>query len=103
MPAPARCWRGSRCCSSGWPRRGCSARTASGTLPLLPDVVGVVTSPSGAVLHDIQTTIARRFPRPVLLWPVPVQGEGAAAQIAAAIAGFDRLPRERPAARGRTC
>lgn len=60
-------------------------------LPLLPDVVGVVTSASGAVLHDIKTTIARRFPRPVLLWPVPVQGEGAAARIAAAIAGFDRL------------
>ena len=60
-------------------------------LPLLPDVVGVVTSASGAVLHDILTTIARRFPRPILLWPVPVQGEGAAARIAAAIAGFDRI------------
>lgn len=61
-------------------------------LPLLPNVVGVVTSASGAVLHDIRTTIARRFPRPVLLWPVPVQGEGAAAKIAAAIAGFALLP-----------
>ena len=60
-------------------------------LPLLPEVVGVVTSASGAVLHDICTTIARRFPRPILLWPVPVQGEGAAARIAAAIAGFDRI------------
>ncbi len=71
-------------------------------LPLLPTVVGVVTSPAGAVLHDIRTTIARRFPRPVLLWPVPVQGEGAAARIAAAIAGFDAIAR---AARcpGRTC
>lgn len=60
-------------------------------LPLLPTVVGVVTSPAGAVLHDIRTTIARRFPRPVLLWPVPVQGDGAAARIAAAIAGFDAI------------
>jgi len=62
-------------------------------IPLLPDVVGVVTSASGAVLHDIRTTIARRFPRPVLLWAVPVQGEGAAARIAAAIAGFDAIAR----------
>ncbi|MDT7953330.1 MAG: exodeoxyribonuclease VII large subunit [Acetobacteraceae bacterium] len=60
-------------------------------LPLLPAVVGVITSPSGAVLHDICTTVARRFPRPILLWPVPVQGEGAAARIAAAIAGFDAI------------
>ena len=60
-------------------------------LPMLPAVVGVVTSPSGAVLHDIRTTIARRFPRPVLLWPVPVQGDGSAARIAAAIAGFDAI------------
>ena len=60
-------------------------------IPMLPAVVGVVTSASGAVLHDIRTTIARRFPRPVLLWPVPVQGEGAAERIAAAIAGFDAI------------
>jgi exodeoxyribonuclease VII large subunit len=61
-------------------------------IPLLPAVIGVITSPKGAVLHDIQTTIARRFPRPILLWPVPVQGDGAAEKIAAAIAGMDRLP-----------
>ena len=61
-------------------------------IPLLPGVVGVVTSASGAVLHDIKTTILRRFPRPVLVWPVPVQGEGAALRIAAAIAGFDAIP-----------
>ncbi len=61
-------------------------------LPVLPDVVGVVTSAQGAVLHDIHTTIARRFGRPILLWPVPVQGEGAAEKIAAAIAGFCELP-----------
>lgn len=60
-------------------------------IPLLPAVVGVVTSSAGAVLHDIRTTVARRFPRPVLVWPVPVQGEGAAARIAAAIAGFDAI------------
>ena len=60
-------------------------------LPLLPAVIGVVTSEAGAVLHDIRTTLARRFPRPLLVWPVPVQGEGAAARIAAAIAGFDAI------------
>ncbi len=60
-------------------------------LPMLPRVVGVVTSEDGAVLHDIHTTIARRFPRRLLLWPVPVQGEGAAARIAAAIEGFGTL------------
>jgi exodeoxyribonuclease VII large subunit len=60
-------------------------------IPLLPRVIGVVTSPQGAVLQDIKTTIARRFPRPILLWPVAVQGETAAAQIAAAINGFANL------------
>ncbi|MCQ8276855.1 exodeoxyribonuclease VII large subunit [Acetobacteraceae bacterium KSS8] len=59
-------------------------------LPFLPALIGLVTSPQGAVLHDIRTTIARRFPRSLMLWPVPVQGEGAAARIAAAIEGFDR-------------
>ncbi len=63
-------------------------------LPYLPALVGVVTSAQGAVLHDIQTTVARRFGRPILLWPVPVQGEGAADKIAAAIAGFCGLPRD---------
>ena len=61
-------------------------------IPLLPAVVGVITSERGAVIQDIRTTILRRFPRPILLWPVPVQGEGAAARIAAAIRGFDALP-----------
>ena len=61
-------------------------------LPLLPQVIGVITSPQGAVIQDIRTTIARRFPRHLLLWPVPVQGEGAAARIAAAIRGFNALP-----------
>ena len=44
-------------------------------LPLLPVVIGVVTSPQGAVIQDIRTTIQRRFPRHILLWPVPVQGD----------------------------
>jgi exodeoxyribonuclease VII large subunit len=61
-------------------------------IPMLPAVIGVITSPKGAVLHDIQTTIARRNGCRILLWPVPVQGEGAAEKIAAAIAGMDRLP-----------
>jgi exodeoxyribonuclease VII large subunit len=60
-------------------------------IPLLPALIGVVTSERGAVIQDIRTTIARRFPRPILLWPVAVQGEGAAAQIARAIAGFSAL------------
>ncbi|WP_428377939.1 exodeoxyribonuclease VII large subunit [Lichenicoccus sp.] len=60
-------------------------------LPMLPAVVGIITSGSGAVLQDIRTTFARRFPRRLLVWSVPVQGEGAPARIAAAIAGFDRL------------
>ncbi len=55
-------------------------------LPRLPRRIGVITSPSGAVIHDILTTLRRRFPAiPVLLYPVPVQGEGAAEKIAAAI------------------
>ena len=63
-------------------------------LPMLPALIGVVTSAQGAVLHDIWTTIARRFGRPILLWPVPVQGDGAAEKIAAAITGFSSLPRD---------
>ena len=60
-------------------------------LPVLPVVIGVVTSPQGAVIQDIRTTILRRFPRQILIWPVPVQGEGAAERIAAAIDGFSGL------------
>ena len=60
-------------------------------LPVLPQVIGVISSERGAVIQDIRTTIARRFPRHVLLWPVPVQGDGAAEQIAAAIRGFDAI------------
>src|SRR3954462_5479565 len=61
-------------------------------LPWLPEVIGVVTSPTGAVIRDILHRLSDRFPRRVLLWPVAVQGEGAAAQIAAAIEGFNALP-----------
>ena len=60
-------------------------------LPMLPTVIGVVSSPQGAVIQDIRTTIARRFPRHIILWPVAVQGEGAAQKIADAIAGFDAI------------
>jgi len=60
-------------------------------LPLIPEVIGVVTSPTGAVIKDILHRLAERFPRHVLLWPVAVQGDGAAAQVAAAIRGFNAL------------
>src|ERR1700720_2553174 len=61
-------------------------------LPFLPTIVGVVTSPTGAVIRDILHRLADRFPRRVLLWPVKVQGDGSAAEIAAAIDGFNALP-----------
>ncbi len=60
-------------------------------LPWLPEVIGVVTSPTGAVIRDILHRLSDRFPRAVLLWPVPVQGAGAAEKIAAAIDGFNAL------------
>src|SRR5580693_8583628 len=61
-------------------------------LPFLPDVIGVITSPTGAVIRDILHRLADRFPRRVLVWPVRVQGEGSAAEVAAAIRGFNALP-----------
>jgi len=61
-------------------------------LPFLPEVIGVVTSPTGAVIRDILHRLADRFPRQVILWPVKVQGDDAAAQVAAAIRGFNALP-----------
>ncbi|MEK9752069.1 MAG: exodeoxyribonuclease VII large subunit [Rhodospirillaceae bacterium] len=63
-------------------------------LPYLPDVIGVVTSPTGAVIRDILHRLADRFPSRVLFWPVLVQGDRAAEQIAAAIRGFNALPTE---------
>jgi exodeoxyribonuclease VII large subunit len=61
-------------------------------LPYLPGVIGIVTSPTGAVIRDILHRLADRFPRHVLIWPVAVQGEGAAEQVARAIQGFNALP-----------
>ncbi|MDB5361270.1 MAG: exodeoxyribonuclease large subunit [Rhodospirillales bacterium] len=60
-------------------------------LPYLPTVIGVVTSPTGAVIRDILHRLNERFPRHVLLWPVAVQGETAAEQVARAIDGFNRI------------
>jgi exodeoxyribonuclease VII large subunit len=60
-------------------------------LPFLPSLIGVITSPTGAVIRDILHRLAERFPRRVMVWPVRVQGDGAAEQIAAAIQGFNGL------------
>lgn len=60
-------------------------------LPYLPRVIGVVTSPTGAVIRDILHRLADRFPSHVLVWPVKVQGDGAAQEVAAAIRGFDSI------------
>ena len=68
-------------------------------LPFLPDVIGVITSPTGAVIRDILHRLAERFPRRVLLWPVAVQGDTAAQQVAAAIRGFNALPDNGPVPR----
>src|SRR5262245_7059639 len=61
-------------------------------LPFLPDVIGVITSPTGAVIRDILHRLGDRFPRSVVVWPVRVQGEGSADEVAAAIHGFNALP-----------
>ena len=61
-------------------------------LPYLPEVIGVVTSPSGAVIRDILHRLRERFPRHVIVWPTLVQGRGAEEKIAAAINGFNVLP-----------
>jgi exodeoxyribonuclease VII large subunit len=60
-------------------------------LPTMPAVVGVITSPTGAVIRDILHRIRERWPCRVIVWPSIMQGDGAAAQVAAAIAGFNRL------------
>jgi len=64
-------------------------------LPFAPRRIGVVSSPTGAVIRDILHRLEDRFPTHVVLWPVPVQGEGAAEKIAAAVAGFNAMA-ERP-------
>ncbi len=61
-------------------------------IPFLPGVIGVVTSPTGAVIRDILHRLSDRFPRHVLVWPVRVQGDGSAEEVAAAIRGFNALP-----------
>jgi exodeoxyribonuclease VII large subunit len=65
-------------------------------LPYLPRVIGVVTSPTGAVIRDILHRLADRFPSHVIVWGVPVQGEGAAEKVAAAVNGFSALPIDGP-------
>ncbi len=66
-------------------------------IPFLPRSIGIVTSPTGAVIRDIMHRLRDRCPRPVMVWPVAVQGDRAPAEIAAAIRGFNRLPKsERP-------
>ena len=65
-------------------------------LPFLPEVIGVITSPAGAVLRDILHRLRDRFPRKVVVWPVTVQGKGCAPEVARALAGFDALPPEGP-------
>ena len=65
-------------------------------LPYLPRVIGVVTSPTGAVIRDILHRLADRFPTHVIVWPVRVQGERSAAEIAAAISGFNAFEENGP-------
>jgi exodeoxyribonuclease VII large subunit len=60
-------------------------------IPYLPAVIGVITSPSGAVIRDILHRLRDRFPRHVLIWPVAVQGQACAAEVSAAIRGFNAL------------
>ena len=73
---------------------GLFAEARKQLLPWLPEVIGVVTSPTGAVIRDILHRLEDRFPRRVLVWPVKVQGEGSAEQVAAAIRGFNALPKD---------
>ncbi|MFK4004656.1 exodeoxyribonuclease VII large subunit [Qipengyuania sp. NPDC077563] len=65
-------------------------------LPFLPRTIGVVTSPTGAVIRDILHRLADRFPSRVVVWPVLVQGQGAAAQVAGAVRGFSAMPEGHP-------
>lgn len=65
-------------------------------LPFLPDIIGVITSPTGAVIRDILHRLSDRFPRRVILWPCPVQGDGAAEKVAAAIDGFNACTPDGP-------
>tara|TARA_B100000029_G_scaffold512310_1_gene608598 strand:+ start:2081 stop:3571 length:1491 start_codon:yes stop_codon:yes gene_type:complete len=60
-------------------------------IPYIPNTIGVITSPTGAVLRDILHRLRDRFPRPIVVWPVLVQGNNSAKQVAAAIQGFNNL------------
>jgi exodeoxyribonuclease VII large subunit len=68
-------------------------------LPYLPRIIGVVTSPTGAVIRDILHRLDDRFPTRVIVWPVRVQGDTAAAEIAAAVTGFNALTATSPVPR----
>lgn len=68
-------------------------------LPFMPRVIGVITSPTGAVIRDIIHRITDRFPLHVVVWPVRVQGETTGAEVAAAVEGFNALPSGGPIAR----
>jgi exodeoxyribonuclease VII large subunit len=68
-------------------------------IPYLPHTIGIVTSPTGAVIRDIMHRLEDRFPSHVILWPVMVQGDGAAAQISAAVRGFSAMPKDGPVTR----
>ncbi len=70
---------------------GLFARDQKKPLPFLPNVIGVITSPSGAVIRDILHRLRDRFPRCVLVWPVAVQGESCAPEVTRAIQGFNGL------------
>ena len=66
------------------------------SLPFLPRVVGIITSPTGAVIRDMLHGFDERFPARVIVWPVRVQGETSAAEVAAAIRGFNALAVDGP-------
>ncbi|WP_425043554.1 exodeoxyribonuclease VII large subunit [Primorskyibacter sp. S87] len=70
---------------------GLFAQERKKPLPYLPQIIGVVTSPSGAVIRDILHRLRDRFPRKVLIWPVAVQGNACAPEVARAIDGFNKL------------
>ena len=78
---------------------GLFARERKRALPYLPRVIGVVTSPTGAVIRDILHRLEDRFPSHVLVWPVRVQGDTCAPEVVNAIAGFNALPADGPVPR----
>src|ERR1044072_475966 len=78
------------------PAEGSSDGARKQLIPFLPGVIGVITSPTGAVIRDILHRLSDRFPRRVLVWPVRVQGEDSAEEGAAAIHGFHAMPERGP-------